>query len=47
MRVNDQNKKKLLGKFERLVICTGAEEVTQADFANHRPDKKDGEGKSY
>ena len=40
VRVNDQNKKKLLGKFERLVICTSTEEVTQADFANHRPDKK-------
>ena len=40
MQANDQNKEKLLGKFERLMIRTRPEEMTQADFANRRPDKK-------
>ena len=40
MQANDQNKEKLLDKFERLMIPTSPEEVTQADFVKHRPDKK-------
>ena len=31
---------KLLDIFERLMIRTSPEEVTQVDFAKHRPDKK-------
>ena len=40
VQANDGNKEKLLDKFERLMIRTSPEEVTQADFAKHRPDKK-------
>ena len=40
MQANDANKEKLLNKFKRLMIHTNPEEVTQADFAKHRPDKK-------
>ena len=40
VQANDGNKEKLLDKFERLMIRTSPEEVTQADFAKQRPDKK-------
>ena len=40
VQANDANKEKLLNKFERLMIHTNPEEVTQVEFAKHRPDKK-------
>ena len=40
VQANDGNKEKLLDKFERLMIRTSPEEVTQADFAKHKPGKK-------